>query len=464
MGIFSSIFGGDPGKDLDRAEAFLADGHRVRALELAEKVHRKNDQAHAARAEELLQRCRRAVMEQALERSREAEEKGDFHDAADWARAALERAPDATDRAAVEGRLGALLERIEAEEEAAAARTDLFGGAGAGTTRRDENGDGDDDEETLQPEGHGWDYESYYYTLIDTLRPDVAERYEDRPEAFQRALVDLQEGQFDSALAALDEQASAAPDDPVLRFERGRARLATGDTAGARDDFAVAWEALGDESLDTAQVLSLPALWAEAALAEGDEQEVADRLEDLAFPGHPAVEPSRLEMRIQALGKLGRHDDARKLAAASATHYPKHGAFAYLLARSLLDLEEPQLAFHALERVVIPACAGGRCSGPALYAPSLRLLSKLYLERQGAKPPLDRVETLLTYAGQAQGGRWTIPDLELMEQLYRAKGEEATADRVSTQLETLRAHAGDGDAVLVQVSDAPQLGGGKSVL
>lgn len=434
------MFGADPAGDLDRAEDFLARGHAVRALEIAQKVQKKKHPAVAVRADELVARCQDQVVANAVERSQAAEQAGDLEDAADWLRAALERVRDATQRSDLEARLRGVLERLEAEE-----------------VERPEPLSVESDEP--DPAHHAWDLESHYFSLIDTLVPEMAERYEDRPVELQQAVVDLNEGRSEEALAALDALvAISGDDDPVPRFERGRSRLATGDSQGAREDFEAVWPVLGDDHLDLGGSLSVPTLWAEAALAVGDPHAVADRLGPRVNPLAHDDDPREIELLGEAYLALERYDDARKLLAPAAANFPRYGAFLHLLGQSLVHLGEPKLAIHALETAIVPACASGRCTGPALHAPALRLLASLHLDQEPHKKQ-ERVEELLAYSAQAQGGRWMKDDFELLARLHDVRGQEAAAQAArdkARQLERAGAQA--------MPVGTPDLGGKEAIL
>lgn len=443
MGLFSFLFGGDPGAELDKAAGYLETGDPVRALEVARKVEKRGQPAHAMRAQELVSRAQDALVARSVERSREAEEAGDWEDAADWLRAGLERVKDPTQRADLESRLRRVLDRLEEQREEGLAGSRLFGGA-AGGPEEDE---------------FAWDLETHYLTLIDTLKPEVMKRYEDRPEAFQRAFVALNEGQLEEARRQLDALvAESAGGDAVLRFERGRARLVTGDARGAREDFEAAWTVLGDDLLDSADSLSVPSLWAEATLETGDPGTVADRLADVAVVRGQDTDLRTLELRGRALLELERYDDARRMLAPAAARFPQHGALPHLLAQALVALGEPELAIHCLETALAPSCSGGRCSGPPPYVPSLRMLSTLYLQ-QGKK--IDRVRELLAFSAQAQGGRWGREDFVILARFHEIQGDEQAAREAREEARRLE---GRGEEATASVEQQPDLVDREAVL
>lgn len=456
MGLFSFIFGGDPGAELDKAAGYLEKGDLVRALEVARKIEKQRHPAHMMRARELASRAQDALVSQCIERSLSAEQEGDLEDAADWLRAALERVKDPTQRADLESRLRHLLDRLddvragvrsdlraavrrmEGRDEEDLAPTRLFGAGGEGPQ--------------IEEDEYVWNLEAHYLTLIDTLKPEVAKRYEGRPEAFQRAYVALNEGQLQEARRQLDTLvAESAGTDAVLRFERGKARLATGDAAGAREDFEAAWTVLGDDLLDSADSLSVPSLWAEATLETGDPGTVADRLEEVAVLRAEAMDLRAFELRGRALLALERHDEARRLLAPAAARYPQAGALSYLLAQSLIASGEPRLAIHCLETALAPSCSGGRCSGPPPHVPSLQALAMLYLEQDHK---VDRVRELLAFSAQAQGGRWGEGDFRILARYHQARGDEQAAREAREEAQRL---ARKGDDATASVEQQPDL-------
>lgn len=424
MGLFDFLFGGDPEAELDKAAEYLQSGDPVRALEIARKIEKQKQPAQTMRAQELVSRAQDALVSRSVERSREAEAAGDLEDAADWLRAGLERVKDPTQRADLESRLRNVLDRLELQRQEELSDTQLFGG-----------GSGPEEDE------YAWNLEAHYLTLVDTLKPEVGKRYEDRPEGFQRAFVALNEGRLEEARSQFDTLVEeSAGGDAVLRFERGRARLATGDAAGAREDFEAAWTVLGDELLDSAESLSVPSLWAEATLETGDAGTVADRLQDVAVLQGEGTDLRALELRGRALLDLERYDDARKLLARPAAMFPSYGALSHLLATALVSLGEPQLALHCLETALAPSCSGGRCSGPGPYVPSLHMLSVLYLEL-GTK--VDRVRELLAFSAQAQGGRWSAADFDILARFHEAQGDEQAAREAREEAQRLEREGRD---------------------
>ncbi len=375
-----------------KAEEAMAAGDAGRAAELAAKAMAGADPGLRERAETLASAANLAQVDRLLERVVVAEEAELFEEAIDYVDAALDRAHDEglrrqlkQRRADIEGRLEA--RRQEAQDEHPSTGLEL------------------------QPE-------DAYDTLLGTLTESVAERYRGRSETFSNALLALSEGRSEEALEALDLLVELAPEDPVLRFERGHCRLLIGDGAEAADDLELAWEEFGDSPLNHRGDLSVPYLWGEAKILAGQNGDVADRLLELANPrlGNPHV----THVCARALVASERLDEAEDLLRAANGFFPKFQDFAHDLG-SLLDRQgRPKEAIAHLEAAIAPTCTSG-CGAPPMHPPSLRLLARLYLD-QGEAP--ERAGELLGLARMAQGGMLTEEDHQL-RQRYEASTQQS---------------------------------------
>lgn len=461
MGLLD-LFKKDAGKTLERAAGFLQDGNPQRALDYARRFVQDKDPAHRSRAQELVAEAREALVVQTLERSAEAEAEGDPADAADWVRAALQHVDDEARRRELEERMQTLERTAEQQAMAEPPPPPVADGD------RDETWDDEADEEPVFGAGFELDTDSHYETLVGTLDSGIGEHYEERSAEFRRAYVDLNEGRYREAAEVLERLAEAAPSDPVLRFERGRARLAVDDHAGAREDLEAAWPAFGDEPIDLTESMTVPGLWAEAALAGGDAEAVIERLEDLAAPRRNNPELSSLY--AQALVAAERWDDARAFLVPAGETFPKRQDLPYLLGRVLHEVGERGLAIRCLESAVAPSCAGGSCARPPLHLPSLRLLTALHLEEAEAlhgdedgervvARSLERTRDLLRWIAGAQGGQLAPGDRLLLARHHELRGDREAAQEVRAEAERL-AEAGY-DPQAATADQAPALGGGK---
>ncbi len=265
MGIFGRLFRKDPGEELARAEELLASGRAYDALVVVRRVEERagrDDGADAPalrlRARELEIRAREVLIGSALAEADRAEAEEAYDDAVDWIASAMDQAARVDELPAEErppeakGRMSDLRSRREAlrRRRRDAARQ-------ASMVRSFEEEDERSGPDPLDTEGR-------FGALVGTLHEEVADLYLHRPLPFQQAYLDLAEGRYFAALAVFDALAAEEPDDAVVRFERGRARLATGDLAGAEEDFEAAAEVLGDEPLDVDGELSVPIFLARA--------------------------------------------------------------------------------------------------------------------------------------------------------------------------------------------------------
>jgi tetratricopeptide (TPR) repeat protein len=430
------FFGKNWARELDRAEEFLDRGLPVPALEIAERAERKAEPDLSARAAGMVLRSRQALLTSVLAKADAAEAAGDLEDAADWLLSAIEHEQSAIRRSELETRLQGLRNRAfdqdnpwASAEQVSAEQTVTVVAAG--------------------DEGAG-DVSFEYETLITMLRDEVRALYENQPEEFRQAVVDLHGGRVSSALAVLERLAGESPSDGVIRLELGHSRLFSGEAAAARDDFDAAWEALGDEPLDTADSLLLPALWAEAALAAGDAQQVVERLRPLASPasGHPEL------CRLHAVGLIDseRLDEAVGYLEEVTALVPEDPELSLLMAQVLVAVGDPDRAIAGLEQAVAPSCAGGGCGKPSVHPPSFRLLARLHLIHGGDR---ERACELMAIIANAQQGHLGAEDHEILAEYYRATGDLAAAEDAAVVAEQL-ASAGSGAVARVDAKLSPR--------
>lgn len=260
MWPFDRLFRKDPRAELARGEALVVSGRAYEAIQAVRRAETAPafaaDPAQREQAREIERRAREALLASALAEADRMEASEDFDEAGEWVESALEQLeglarvgrPDRDRAGALRRRRKALRDRSRQ-----AARQPLL------LRRFEEDGDtGGPDPLHL---------ETHFGLLVGRLHEEVADLYLHRPLPFQQAYVDLAAGRLEDALALFDALAAADPKDPVVRLERGRCRLAAGDPAGALEDFEAASTFFGDEPLDEAGELSVPALLAEAARA-----------------------------------------------------------------------------------------------------------------------------------------------------------------------------------------------------
>ncbi len=422
MGFLKRLLAGDPHRDLERAATLLENGEAERALELARRAEARATPADKNRARVLVEQGRKTLAAVALEKASLAEASEYFEDAAEWIVVALEHIGDEARRSDLEELRRSLLER--ARETGAESWEPL-----------------PEPEVDTQTE---LDPGIHYQALIDMLVDEVADRYEARLPVFRLAYVALNEGRVVEAHEAFEGLAADSGEDPVLRFERGRSRLAVGDVAAAVPDFEAAWPAFGDGPLDLAGELSVPGLWAEAMLALGQPEPVIERLADLA---DPIDAPPLAEHYGQALLTAERFAEARDFLASALTSNGGRDRFAYQLAQALEQLGERAAAIDCLEAAIAPSCTTG-CAARAKYLPSFRALATLYLEDE-SRP--ERVHELMTVIAQALGGHLRGSDHSLLARYYEQIGDAEAAGHARDRAQRLR----QGAAALEVTDEVP---------
>jgi tetratricopeptide (TPR) repeat protein len=437
MGFLDRMLGRKPDVELarvlDRAEALLDAGRAYDALLLvrradegAERLGPSEATALRVRARELEVRAREVLIGSALAEADRAEAEEDYDEAADWVSAALENVARIDDltaaarRAEDDGRPAALRRRrkdLQRRGRDAARQPSLL--------RRFE------DDERPGPDPLGT--EQAFGALVGILHEEVADLYLHRPLPFQKAYIDLNEGRAEASLAAFEGLVLEEPDDAVIRFERGRARLLSGDFAGAREDFEAVWDELGDDSLDYEGELSVPLLWSHATVETGDLATVADRLEPLADPA--TGDPTLVAMRAYAVREQrgdARIAEARELLEEAVRHQD-HKLLPKVLAETYLVQGERELAMARLEAIVAPACSSGRCDSGRLDVEAARLLVDLYLEERdaaaagsspGRSASLERPAEILGAIAVTVGDLSGAVDRELVARYRRLAGTD----------------------------------------
>lgn len=414
MGWLERLRGGGGERRLAQAEECFAGGELGRAIELAERVaSRAEDSGLAARAQALARRARDARAEASIAKAQASQDEGFLEDAVEWLLGALEDIPEEAARAPVRRRLDRLEKEIAERGRRRARLSD---------PEAEDGGLPGDGPETLEIEP-----DMLYDTLVAMLREDLAEAYAERPEAFRHAYVELNEGDAAGALRAFEALAAesgdpGAGDDPILRFELGRARLATGAHGDARADFEAVWPVLGEEPIEASGSMSVPVLWADAALAGGDAEGVVDRLETLAVSSRASAELA--ERFGEALLAAGRLDEAADYLASASAIFPAQAALPRLEAEALARAGQRERAIERLERAVAPSCVGG-CSRSPMHLPSMRLLISLRLDDERSDPA--RAGELLELVAY-HARRLSAEDHRQRARYYRRLGDSEAAE------------------------------------
>lgn len=405
MGWLKGLFGSDPREQLQKAEKRL-EGTPERALEMALEIPHGVDDEAATEVRAFIQRARSAVVEQALQRAAASEEEEYFADAAEWLEAAIEHTSDGTQRTELEARRKELLrQELLLDEE-----DDSVDGPAMTVHRQVEAS-------VLSPE---LDVEALFSSLVDMFKEPVAERYRLQGTPFQRLFVQFQQAELDGLEEGLSQLLEAGIEDrAVVQLERGRLRLLVGDISAARQDLEACWQDWGDDTLDLADTLSLPGLWAEAKLIEQDFDDIVQRLPELAQP-----ETGRLDVVLpyaQALVLSQRLDEAAPFLREAMGHFPSNQEFPQLYAVTLAGSGNPQEAMACLEMAIAPSCASGHCSKPAMHMPSLQMLLSLHVSTGDDEGRLRKLANLFV---EHRRGQLSGDDHRLLAAVHHKLGED----------------------------------------
>ncbi len=411
MGL-RDLFRKDPENQVDKAEGLLADGEARKALRLALDVAGSNHPGGVTeRARDLAGRARVRLVDQSLDRAAAAEQSEYWEDAVEWLETALQDAGDDPGRADIQARLDEARSRSLEEE-----RPSWEAGGSTPTSESEPVLTSDD----------------YYEALAGMLREDLAARYRDRPRAFRDAVLALNEGRSALAGAALDALVDRDRDDPVLRLERARARMAEGQWEEAASDLEAAWKTLGDEPLDLAESTSVPGLWAQVKLQLNAPGDVVKRLGDMTEP--TARRRDLLLPFGRALREAGQGDEARSFLALAAQAVPEDPSLSFELASVLADQGAIPQAIDVLESSIAPSCSTGSCRRPPRHLPSFRTLADFYLASASNLP---RVKELLQLVIEEQQGRATREDLELLAKFHEGVGDVKGAEEARAGMRAL---------------------------
>ncbi len=381
MGWLKGLFASDPREQLRKAEGRL-EGTPERALELALEIPHAEDDEAADEVRTFIARARQRIVEQALEKAKASEAEEYFADAAEWLEAAIEHTADADKKVTLKERRRELLRQELLLEEA----EDGMDGPAVTVHRQVEAS-------VLSPE---LDVDDLYLSLVDMFKEPVAERYQRQGQDFRRLFLQFQQAEMDGleeGLSRLLETPGSEADQAVVQLERGRLRLLVGDISAARQDFEACWQAWGDDTLDLADTLSLPGLWAEAKLIEQDFDDIVQRLAELAQPDN-----GRLDVALpyaQALVLSQRLDEAAPFLRDAMGYFPSNQDFPQLYAVTLAGSGNAQEAMACLEMAIAPSCASGHCSKPPMHIPSLQMLLSLHVTSGSDEGRLRKLATLL---------------------------------------------------------------------
>jgi len=442
--MFSKLFRKDPAQLLQKGEERLAAGDALRALHAAQDalsaVDRSTNPSVKEAAQALEKNAREAFMTGALDKALRARDAGIPDEAVEWLETARDHCRDDAQSQEIEDLLATMRRLVEEQESeeppppprrtSSPAGNALGGGGGGGSLAGGsimgggiaevvvDDADGDEGD-SGEPYG-GEDDFTLYDTLVETLADGVADEYRGRPEAFQRALVALNEGEGAAALEDLESLLQATPEDPVLRFERGRCHLSLEQFEEAADDFESVWESLGTDPLDRAGDISVPLLWAFSRLGLGQPEPIVDRLRELATPDQTRF--GLMECFATALLQSGQSEEALQYLSVVTESYPRP-TFRFLVGRGLVQQGHRERASHVFEEIIAPACKVG-CTRQPLHRPSARALLGIYL---GQEETLERAEEIATLLLMEQGAGLEPEDRAVLAAYYDRMGDAASA-------------------------------------
>ena len=441
MGLLKRLLGDHSG-DPARIEKLIEDGNTDRAIELARRLSKADGGRFRDRAEALLVRALEAAVERRRERARLMCGQGHDQDAMEYLEAALEDVQHASAdfqqrvRPELESTLSELRQRLS--DAAVVAHRQEIGGRAAAPSS-------DEADQAAVDVG--------YEVLVDMMRDDIAALYREQPPEFERAVLALSEGEAERSLTLLEPLGDA----PIVELQRGRAHLLEGNFEQARQSFERIWRELGEEALDLQGTLSVPDLWSEAALAQGEHEAIVGRVSELARP--QAGRPLIVAAFADALIALERRQAAEEHLRAATRAFPGDPGFSYRLAGVLLEGGETSAAIEVLEQSVKLSTRPGSCgpAGPRLHPPSLELLAELMLD--AADCDSDRIAELLDIAATARGGV-TAKLARLGAAVARRNGDEETAlanERLAEQIDRQGELARSEAAPTLRATERPPL-------
>ncbi len=402
MSLFKRLFGADPASQLAKGERALTSQQPAAALDHFQRAEEAaaGDADILARAREGAQQATAGLVDLNLQEAEYCLDAEDPDTAMSHLETALGLAASDDQRKRVEHRMELMKDTLRAANQPQS----LFSDEGAIPES--------DDLPEIQ-----WE------RLLATLVEDWAEDYAERGIEFRDAVLALNNMQPDVAKTLLTELIEEDPEDPVLRFERGRAYLALEAFAEAADDLAFAREEIGFEPLDNAGLVQVGLLEADALISlkrPKEARELLDRaIEELGD------DLSLLFLRGRVELALAEHDRVEETFGRILLISPRLVDAAVLLAQSRLTREDTDGAIEVLEQGIKKHCATGTCHMQQLSVPAGRLLARCYLDKGES---LDRAEDLLHQVRASNEGHQEWEDHLLWGRLHKARGDVAALD------------------------------------
>jgi tetratricopeptide (TPR) repeat protein len=228
----------------------------------------------------------------------------------------------------------------------------------------------------------------------------------------------LNEGHPEEAVEVLRRQSSEDPDDPLLRFELGRALLASEQFADAATELGAAREEVGFLALDRVGLLQIGLIEAEALIGAGDAHAAHRVLVEAIDEVGEELGLMFLRGRVEAA--LGDHDGLEQTMAVVMKKSPQAVDAAIVLAESRIHRKDLDGAVEVLEGGLKRYCATGTCHAQPISLPAARLLARTYLDLE--RDP-GRVEDLLLQVQGSLEGHVPWGDHVLWGRLHRQRGD-----------------------------------------
>lgn len=437
MGLFGIFSKPNHSKELDKLAGHIANGQREKAHRILARLEKdlrsKGDAFFEVVEKDVYTDLRGQLYAQFRDEYREKatrlEKQGDIASAIDWLGMAL----DFCDTTELDNEVREEIERLNSisiKETSHAGESELSPVKGYSEVQNEPEDD---------PEGQ-------FEALIEMMKPHVSKWYRDQDSVFVSAFLKLQLGDFEGALAEFEELVDPDTSSPALDLEMARCLILSKRYSDAIPLLEKIWDVFGDEPMDLAESVSVPALWSECKLRIHEWDDLVQRVEEQAKPEGGDAGTS-LAYGL-ALDHLNRTEQA-------VEHF--HGAakrfqlpdFAFHLARILNREGEWQSSVTLLEKQLAPSCQTGCHAGP-LHFPSLHLLVDILIEHRVG---WDRAEDLLRIGDRRLQGFKSRDHLLAWSRFLDAseRGQEA---------ESLRQQAEKLDPMKAQQQGIPQVKAG----
>ncbi len=398
MSFLKRLFGAEPEQRLERARKALDGGQPAEALDLYQRVRDGADgrEELVEQAAQGITEASTALVELNLREADLSQESGDLEGAFHHLETALELCSGDDQRTRVTDRMALMEDALAAADEPQA----LFTNEGAV---------GEEDPPEVE-----WEL------LLGTLIDEVAEDYHEREPAYRDAVLALNAGSIEEAAAALEALRDDDPEDPLTRFELGRAYLSLERFADAAVELAAAREEIGFDPIDRSGMLQIGLLEADALLGSGRSQEARSLLDEAVEDQGENVSLMFLRGRIEQA--MDDHDAVEDTFGRLTVLAPQMVEAAMVLGQSRMQRGDMAGAADVLETGIKRHCGTGTCQVKPVSVPAARMLVQCYVEL--GKKFRDAEDLLLQIRG-SQEGHLTWADHLLHGRLHEARGDAA---------------------------------------